>query len=76
MGAELGPSELCPTQLPVCSHLHRLCVSPWRSRGSGKRKRPGGLQLPLRPRLGLRPLAGMVRSWAGTKAGRDRQDVP
>lgn len=75
-GTQLHPSELCPAQLPACARLRRLCASPWRSRGSGKRRRPGGLQPPLRLRLGLLPLVGTVRSWAGIKAGRDRQGVP
>lgn len=75
LGSQLGPSELCPAQLPAWPCLRRLCASPWRSRGSGKRRRPGGLRLPLRLRPGSRPLAGTVRSRAGNKAGGDGQDV-
>lgn len=47
-----GLSLLCLAQLIAWPHLCRLCVSPWRSRGSGKRRRPGGLQLPLRLKQG------------------------
>ena len=57
-------------QPPASPRLRRRCASPWRSRGSGKRRRPGGLRPLLRLRLGSQPRAGTVRSWAGSAAGR------
>ena len=49
-------------------HLCRLCVSPWRSRGSGRRRRPGGLRPPLQLRLGSLLPEGTVRSCTGSGA--------
>lgn len=68
-GTAGGPCGL-PAQRQAWPRVRRRCASPWRSRGSGKRRRPGGLRPLLQPKLGLQPLAGMVSGWAGAAPGR------
>lgn len=54
-----------PAQRRARPRVRRHCASPWRSRGSGKRRRPGGLRPLLQLKLGLQPPAGTVSGWAG-----------